>query len=117
MPGIGEILTTTRGINDFVSHSADYIQYIWSLKTLNIGQYGVSKHVDSNPIEYSDGLSLNIMHPDQVEMTFYNSFLDLVNPVEHMNTAFEEMHKLESHSASQDTIEHTQSNFGQDQDV
>jgi hypothetical protein len=47
------------GLKNFIAHLIDYIQY--KITGKNVGQYGFSKHVDSNPID------VNIKKPNLVK--------------------------------------------------
>ncbi len=51
MPSVNNIFNDYEAFTDFVGHATDFIIYAASLKTVNVGQYGLSKFPDSNPIK------------------------------------------------------------------
>lgn len=50
MPEIKDIFNDYEAFNSFVSHSVDFMMYVGSGKTINIGQYGTSYFTEYKPI-------------------------------------------------------------------
>ncbi|WP_425360166.1 MULTISPECIES: hypothetical protein [unclassified Candidatus Tisiphia] len=79
------------GIKNFVKHMVDYITYVLTGK--NVGQYGLSEHVDSNPIVL-DAKQVNQKTKKQASLTTSN----FVKKIE------EERHRTKS-GLSKNTVE------------